>query len=308
MPNSLVITMPTSINDDGEKIGEAFNYLFKIILETESSKTENIEWNFQNSTFLTPFFLLPLMLYKEKCNKKISCTNCSVNLESYFNIINFNVGGLNPQLLIDGFEDVIRTYKNKTYIPIINFPASPIEDDNKNKVIEIVGNILQKQLNIDGQINIALNYLLAESVNNITEHSSCDRGYIFAQYYPHKKYIDICIADNGITILGSYLKNNKFNISDDLSALQSACKGVSTKNLPNAENRGYGIITSKKMLSEGLGGIYFLFSGGAFNIKSKDEDKYIKLPDQIRWNGTIVALRIPYKDNTSFNYINYLEI
>jgi anti-sigma regulatory factor (Ser/Thr protein kinase) len=298
--------MPTSINDKGDKIGQAFNYLFRIIHETENSGNENIYWDFRNSTFLTPFFLLPLMLYKGKSKKKIHYINCSENLESYFNTIHFNAGGLNPQDTNGDFENWIGKYSNKRYIPIVNFPASSQEDDYKNQVLGIVSNILQKQLNIAGQINIALNYLLSESVNNITEHSGCDRGYIFAQYYPSKKYIDICIADNGISILGSYKKNNTFSIENDVSALQNACKGVSTKNLPDAENRGYGIITSKKMLADGLGGKYFLFSGRAFNFRSKDSDDFVQLPETVRWDGTIVALRIPYTDNVEFSYIKYI--
>jgi len=185
MPNSFTILMPPSINDEGDKIGLAFDYLFKIIHETENSENENIYWDFRNSTFLTPFFLLPLMLYKEKSEKKIHFINCTGNLETYFNTIHFSSGGLNPQDVDGNFENWIEKYSNKRYIPIINFPATLQEDDYKNQILGIISSILQKQLNIDGQINIALNYLLSESVNNITEHSGCDRGYIFAQYYPY---------------------------------------------------------------------------------------------------------------------------
>ena len=109
-------------------------------------------------------------------------------------------------------------------------------------------------------VNIAtgFKYMIGESVDNIIEHSRSERGYIFAQAYPKNQYIDICIADNGITLLGSYrtLKNNAINT--DIEAMQAATKGQSTKNLPEAENRGYGIITSKKMLVEGLNGSYVM--------------------------------------------------
>lgn len=122
-----------------------------------------------------------------------------------------------------------------------------------------IGSILKKQLNINGNIYEAINYLLSELIDNITEHSDSAYGYIFAQYYPKNRYIDICIADEGITILGSYVKNGNVGIVTDVDALKNASIGISTKNLPDAENRGYGIVTSKKMLAEGLKGQFFLF-------------------------------------------------
>ena len=137
MSSPFTIEMPTSIKDEGDKIGQAFNYLFRIIHETENSKNENIYWDFRNSTFLTPFFLLPLMLYKEKSKKKIHYCNCSGNLESYFNTIYFNSGGLNPQDVNENFENWIGKYSNKRYIPIVNFPASSQEDDYKIKYLEL---------------------------------------------------------------------------------------------------------------------------------------------------------------------------
>jgi hypothetical protein len=36
------------------------------------------------------------------------------------------------------------------------------------------------------------------------------------------------------------------------------------------------------------------------------EDSFYAMPNGLRWNGTIVALRIPYHSDT-FNYINYIE-
>ena len=35
-------------------------------------------------------------------------------------------------------------------------------------------------------------------------------------------------------------------------------------------------------------------------------DSFYSLPDGLRWNGTIVAFRIPYNVD-KFNYINYIE-
>jgi anti-sigma regulatory factor (Ser/Thr protein kinase) len=198
-------------------------------------------------------------------------------------------------------------YKEKSYIPMIKFPTISSKDVIKNEILGVIRDIIRIQLSIKGDIYIAINYMLSELIDNITEHSSSEYGYIFAQYYPSKKYIDICIADTGITLLGSYRKANRLGIINDVGAMRQAIQGVSTKNLPDAENRGYGIVTSKNMLTEGLKGQFFMFSGGAFYRKTENEEVIYELPDTIKWSGTVVLLRIPYSYNSNFNYIDYME-
>jgi anti-sigma regulatory factor (Ser/Thr protein kinase) len=299
------ISMPKRINDD--RIGDAFNNLFRVILEMEKSEDEDARWDFGNTMFLTPFFLLPLMLYKSKCGKNVTCINKSDNICSYFEKIHFENGLKPDEYEVNDFQKQMNSFATRTYIPIIDFPASKSKNDVKSTILDVVEKIFIKQLNIKGQIRIALSYMLAETIDNITEHSNSNRGYIFAQYYPAKHYIDVCIADNGITLLGSFIKNNNKNVRDDLDALESACTGKSTKNRPDAENRGYGIATSKKMLAIGLSGKYFLFSGQAFHLMNKEGQSFVMLPENIRWDGTIVALRIPYDENKDFNYSTYIN-
>ena len=62
----------------------------------------------------------------------------------------------------------------------------------------------------------------------------------------------------------------------------------------------------KKMLIEGLKGQYMMISGDSMYMKNRDFDSYYSMPDDIRWDGTIVAFRIPYK-SSQFNYINFIE-
>lgn len=49
-------------------IGSVFNDLFKIIYQTEQYKNRIIEWDFNDVSFLHPFFLLPLSLYRQTKN------------------------------------------------------------------------------------------------------------------------------------------------------------------------------------------------------------------------------------------------
>lgn len=107
-------------------------------------------------------------------------------------------------------------------------------------------------------------------------------------------------------MVGEILDNITEHSESDIEALRAANRGISSKNLPDAENRGYGIYTTKKMLVEGLGGQYLMLSGNALYMKGAGYDNFYTFPEGIRWNGTIVALRIPCHGST-FNYVNYIE-
>lgn len=258
---------------------------------------------FQENTFVTPLFILPLLVYVSSCNKTISY---EIN-SSYIDTISFGSGGIHPEILDDAaFVELLKKYSCKSYLPIINFPATLNYNHQKNIILTAVENMLVLQLGLRANITAGIKYIIEESVDNIIEHSDSERGYIFIQSYPTKKFLDICIADSGITLLGSYRKTGNTLVKDHLTAIQAANKGISTKNLPAAENRGYGIVTSKKMLVNGLSGNYLMLSGNALHIHTKSEDSYISLPPEANWHGTIVALRIPYL-NDMFNYINYVE-
>lgn len=298
------ILMPSHIDDN--RIGSSFNHLFSIINEIEKNEDNDIEFDFSSTKILNPFFLLPLLLYKKNSGKNISYSNIPTLVSRYFDTIHF-YKELDAENEND-FHGYMEQFSEKRYIPIIKFPASKCKDDIKNEILGIIGNLLKRQLMLSGNVYMALNYFLSELIDNITEHSHSKYGYIFAQYYPKSRYVDICIADEGITILGSYIKNKNAYITTDIEAIRKASVGVSTKNLPDAENRGYGIVTSKTMLSEGLKGNFFLFSGGAFFRKSESEEIFVDLPDNIKWDGTIILLRIPYSSNDNFDFYKYLEV
>lgn len=199
----------------------------------------------------------------------------------------------------------LEKYASKTYIPIIDFAAGR-NSDAKEAVSSIVENMIIRQLSIQSNVANGLKYMIDETLDNISEHSESDRGYIFAQAYPTKGFLDVCIADRGVSLLGSYEKLPGNEIVSDMEAIKAANRGLSSKNLPDAENRGFGIRTSKQMLIQGLGGQYLMISGSSLYIKTRNIDSFYSMPQALRWNGTIVALRIPYH-SASFNYINYIE-
>ena len=144
----------------------------------------------------------------------------------------------------------------------------------------------------------------------MNEHSKGKYGYIFAQYLKKEGSIDLVIADDGITIYGSYINSGKYLDeigTDEAKALKMATEGKSTKNMPDAENRGYGISSSKEMLVDGLKGSFFILSGGAFHRHDANENISVKLPPVVNWNGTIILMRIPINVPNDFDYNKYLN-
>jgi len=258
--------------------------------------------DFSDTRFISPVFALSFIVYLTRCGKKIAFTNVSDYLER----IGLGIGGIKPDTMRQTeFLAELEKYTSKTYIPIIDFAAGR-NSDAKEVVSSIVENMIIQQLNIQSNVANGFKYMIDETLDNITEHSESDRGYIFAQAYPTKGFLDVCIADRGVSLLGSYEKLPDNEILSDMEAIKAANRGLSSKNLPDAENRGFGIRTSKQMLIHGLGGQYLMISGSSLYLKSCNLDTFYSMPHGLRWNGTIVALRIPYH-SSSFNYINYIE-
>ena len=290
------------INIQDDKLLNGLQDVFPIMYEIGNSKDLEDTIDFSKTSFVSPTFVLPLMVYANGCGKTIHFSNAT----PYMKHLHFGEGIISDQMRNTEFKAKMEGYSGKSFIPVINFPASDCQVDEKNSILTTVESIITKQVGLSPNVSTGVKYIINEIVDNITEHSESERGYILAQSYPQKKYLDICIADNGITLLGSYQKLKDNEIASDLEAIQAANRGISTKNLPNAENRGYGIITSRSMLVDGLNGQFIMIAGNAMYIREKGRDQFIELPNNLYWKGTIIALRIPYI-NSKFMYINHIE-
>lgn len=291
--------------DRDERIGSAFNYMFSIIYQTEKIDNETVVWDFSHATFFHPFFLAPLILYKNRSRKNIITANKSAYINNYFRLIYFD-----DMLCFDELADLensLNPYTAKSYIPFCRFD---LYQNNIDGMQTIIQNIIEKQSNADREIKTPLSYMLGELICNISQHSDSKYGYIFSQCLSqNEKSINICIADDGISVFGSYVKARRYlDIidSNEMEALRLANEGYSTKDLPETENRGFGISTTKRMLVEGLKGNFFMLSGGAFHRHDINGSDYVKLPDMMNWMGTIVLMRIPINVPQNFNYMEYV--
>ena len=290
------------INVKDDRLIDGLTPVVRIMDQMEKSVDQEVTIDFSDTRFISPVFALSLIVYLTRCGKHVSFKNVS----EYIERVGLGNGGIKPDTMRQTeFLAELEKYVSKTYIPIIDFAAGR-NSDAKEVVSSIVENMIIQQLNIQSNVANGFKYMIDETLDNITEHSESDRGYIFAQAYPTKGFLDVCIADRGVSLLGSYEKLPDNEILSDMEAIKAANRGLSSKNLPDAENRGFGIRTSKQMLIHGLGGQYLMISGCSLYLKSCNLDTFYSMPHGLRWNGTIVALRIPYH-SSSFNYINYIE-
>lgn len=291
--------------DRDERIGSAFNHLFRLIFQIDGTGGESWIWDLEQASFFHPFFLAPLVIYKQTCRKNITCVNRPSHISNYLNLICFD-----EPLLIGEDIDIgtkLKPYVTKSYLPVCRFN---LQQGNLDGLQSILQKIMEKQSNANSRIVLPLSYMLGELVDNMKEHSCGHYGYIFSQYLKKERCIDLVLADDGITIFGSYAKFGLYQDEidgDESIALRLANEGKSTKNLPNAENRGYGISSSKQMLVDGLKGSFFMLSGSAFHRHDANGSEFIRLPDKINWAGTIILMRIPICVPKEFNYTKYTK-
>ena len=86
MAKTVIVKIP-NVSEE-VRIGYSFNYMIKVMAETETADV--VQWDFADVTFLHPFFLAPLAIYKNTSGKNIECINMSLRIQSYLNCICFD--------------------------------------------------------------------------------------------------------------------------------------------------------------------------------------------------------------------------
>lgn len=291
-----------------EKIGSIFSRIFDIIFQTEQTDIigdKKIHWDFSGCTFLHPIFAGAIAILKQQYKGFVELYGFSPDISQYLNAIYFN----SPLVISpnDNDDKIWDNYKGKAYLPICVFNPS---DASSVKAQVLIQNAIKLQLGLETSLKNIISLLLAELIDNITEHSKSEEGFIFCQNIPKEKILYVMICDTGRSIYSSYVSDNRYrNMLSDLesSGILLALSGKSTKDRPENENRGYGISKSRKLVVEGLGGEFFILSGSTFTRHDPSGEMVADLPGEIRWNGTAIILTIPTSVPHSFNIYNYIS-
>lgn len=298
----LTITVPERFK---ENFGNPFSEIIKLLPELNDDWDEIIV-DFQQSKFLVPHYLGPLscMLFK-KAQEGIIIK--IINAPSYLSTIHF-FQGLDFGQSYDQID--LSSYNNKTYLPIIHFPTGLDTKDAESRVaiLSAIDSLLKIQLKLPISVLQAFYYFLDELTQNIVDHSGLNFGTVFAQFYPEKGYLDLSICDAGDGVFESYQVSPKFHPRNNKEAINFAVFGRSTKDIP--ESRGFGLITSRNMLVQGLKGKFLLASGDDFFVQipdSKENGEIISLPENSKYVGCMIMLRIPVFVPSNFDIYKYIS-
>lgn len=181
---------------------------------------------------------------------------------------------------------------NRSYIPIVQIPHN---ENQREKIFEP----LYSESETIGGLN-AFNYFIGELVDNICQHSIFSDAYIMAQKYETKRFTEVSIIDDGISIPGAF-ENAGFEF-DDTKALFEAINGHSTK---SDVERGFGLRTSLKLLTKGLHGECLIVSRRGGLIVTDEKKTLYNMDKNHEFSGTLICVRVPYiyKDVNIYDYI-----
>ncbi len=293
-------------NPGSDNMGASFRVLIEALEQIETIESEDsIIIDLSQITFVYPFLILPLCALIENISNSQERVEYGFGdtTGTYLNTIKFPFGF--DAITTENWNDYLLNYRDRTYLPICQIPVAENTTLVREKLLTTFENIALHQLEITGQMISVIKYLISEAIDNIVDHANVSNSWIMIQNYPTKGFLDICIVDTGLGILGSYKSFNVPDINSDAEALTQAINGNSTKQI--TETRGYGIDTSRQMLVDGLRGKYFLFPGSAFYIYTSELEQITSLSGSNNWKGTMLALRIPCEVPERFDYTAFLE-
>lgn len=287
---------PTNLSGDDlqRHYNIALNVRERMVEAAESG--HDIHLDLSNARWFTPTFLVPLCVVYNRLNN--GSTNVRVtppsqyDVQTYLGQISFPGGTVEPA----------STYDNQIPLCLMN-------TDIDKGVIEVIGDeiskLLKKQFaDVDPSGGIEwIKFPISEMIDNVDYHSSCDYGAVLVQNYPSKEFLDICIADDGISIPGNF---DRFAVEydDAVDALIKAAKeGKSTR--PDAgHDRGYGLRATISLICDGLEGQIILSSKDATLSRESDSDLE-ELAQDRRWPGTMFAARL-FPPDEDFHYLDYM--
>ena len=250
---------------------------------------ERLLFDMRSTTWIVPLLVLPITSYIRDTQSEYELPR-NQNVREYLEVIGFPDG-------ISSLEQ-IENRVGSSYIPIcVLYKYNQDREDLQSKFIEMVYKVLKPTQGVKDGIA----YPISELVDNIFDHSKVNEGWVFAQHYPTKGYVDLCIVDRGRGIANSY-KEEKNMLVDDKSAIKMALQGESTK---PEKSRGFGIISSKCIVCDCLDGEFVLISGSAALYSSKQHEAIYILND-FYLKGVIVSFRI-CEPNGPINIYKCLE-
>lgn len=134
-----------------------------IMSQIEYSTDKDVVIDFSNTRFISPVFALSMLVYVSNNDRNIRFANMNDYMKAIHldNVIKPDEGRRSE------FVAIMERYSQKTYIPVISFPAQKNNDD-KEDILSVVENLIIRQLSIQSNVASGVKYLISETIDNIT--------------------------------------------------------------------------------------------------------------------------------------------
>lgn len=238
-------------------------------LRTVSSSSGLIDCS--SLDWVSPLTLLPLAAHIHKKKQVVS------GLGSYLQTVRFP----------DGVDQIGGFQTGQTYLPIARFATKSIPhlEQFTNHFAQLV---LQSLGPVGKHLRNAWFYTIAELVTNIAEHSRSSLGWLHAQYWPAKGFLDAVVLDQGRGFRKAYEDAHGKTYTHQ-EAIRRALEGHSVK---DDVERGKGLRTTKALVTQSpINGKFLIISGNCGYYADAKKQTWLNL-GVWQWNGVIIALRI----------------
>lgn len=262
-------------NTPNERLKDELNALYSTFRKLNN---EPVRFDLSDCTWIQPLTALAISAYAYNVGCPILLPK-STRVAKYLQKVCFPVGVKRPE------EIAVNSF---------TAPIGFLERDDVKRREALESRFYEVIERLTGNVagaRSAILYPISELVGNIFEHSQQSHGWIFAQHFPTKQMLEICIVDTGRGIASSYSDTRGSSFSDS-DAIALALQGESTKPMIG---RGTGLRTSQNVVREALNGEFVLLTGDSAFYGSPDKQRMVHLPE-FRWQGVIVAYQIPYPD------------
>lgn len=105
----------------------------------------------------------------------------------------------------EDLESILEPYLGKSYLPIIKFSTDSTGKfpEAREALLSHVFGAIRRIAALPTNFFTAISYLLSELTDNMVEHAGHEYGFLAFQYFKESGFMDICLADRGIGLLGS---------------------------------------------------------------------------------------------------------
>ena len=154
-------------------------------------------------------------------------------------------------------------------------------EENQLEVLKSILEMLRVNGNIDANVYAGLDYCFNEILDNVLNHSTVDKGWVVAQYFPNLNTIRLMVCDFGVGIKEAL--KEKYNFNEEDALLKCIQEGIT-----NGKGQGHGLFATSRFIEMNKGWLSIISGNKKLDLSETKAD-VCTIP---YWKGTCVYLRI----------------